>query len=197
MAVDRIISPSDCVKVDWRAGLPVLRSARVTARELEKSDAPALHRIASEPEVTRFSWPAPPDVKAVEGFITWAHRERLEGRYICFGIVSNATGALAGLFELRRIQPDFFRAETGFFLGTAFWGNGHFDEAARLVFGFAADVVGAYRIEARTAVQNLRGNAALAKSGFRHEGVLRDAFLHEGRFEDQNLWAISYRRLQS
>jgi RimJ/RimL family protein N-acetyltransferase len=194
MAVDRIVPILERANVHWREGLPVLQGTHVTARELRLADAAALHAVASDPEVARYSWPAPPNVEAVRKFIAWARDERREGRYICFGIVCKETGGLAGMCELRRQQPDFFRAETGFFIGSYFWGKGVFGEAADLVFGFAFDVVGVSRIEARTAVENVRGNAALERAGFRHEGRLRDAFVHEGRYTDQNLWAISRRR---
>lgn len=194
MAVDRIVPFDEKVNVHWREGLPVLHGTRVIARELRTPDAATLHAVATNPDVARYSWPAPPDVAAVRKFIVWARAERRAGRYVAFGLVCRHTGVFAGLIELRRLQPDFFRAETGFFVDTRFWGTGLFDEAARLVFGFAFNVVGASRIEARTAVENLRGNAALEKAGFRHEGVLRDAFVHQGRYADQNLWAISQRR---
>jgi ribosomal-protein-alanine N-acetyltransferase len=194
MAVDRIAPFVDRAQAQWRDGLPLLEGTQVTARELRASDAIALHAIATDPEVARFSWPAPPHADAVRKFIGRATAERLAERYICFGIVCRRTGMLAGLFELRRMQPDFFRAETGFFLAPRFWGHGVFGDAAALVYNFAFDVVGVSRIEARTAVENVRGNAALEKAGFRFEGRLRDAFVHDGRYADQNLWAISRRR---
>jgi ribosomal-protein-alanine N-acetyltransferase len=194
MAVNRIISNDERVDVHWRSQLPVLRSAHVTAREMRRSDAAPLHAIASHREVARFMWPAPPNVAAVERFIDWARRERRAGAYICFGLVSAATDRLAGLIELRRLQPDFFRAEAGFFVDPDYWGSGIFADAADMVFEFAFDVVAVSRIEARTSVENLRGNGALAKAGFRHEGLLRDAFVHDGRYSDQNLWALSRRQ---
>jgi ribosomal-protein-alanine N-acetyltransferase len=194
MAVDRLVPLVERASVQWREGLPVLHGTRATVRELRTSDAVALHAIAMDPEVARFSWPAPPHAEAVRKFIVWARAERRAGRYVCFGIVCRRTGLLAGLFELRRLQPDFFRAEAGFFIGSRFWGQGLFGEAAHLAIEFAFETIGTSRIEARTAVENLRGNGALQKAGFRHEGVLRDAFVHDGRYTDQNLWAVTRRR---
>jgi ribosomal-protein-alanine N-acetyltransferase len=194
MAVDRIVTTVDRANVHWRERLPVLAGSTIIARELRSSDAAALHALAADPEVARYSWPAPPNAEAVRKFIVWARAERRAGRYISFAILSRDSGALAGFFELRRLQPDFFRAESGFFLGPRFWGMGLFVEAAHLVFEFAFETVGVSRIEARTSVENLRGNAALAKVGFRQEGLLRDAFVHQGRYSDQNLWALSRRR---
>lgn len=178
----------------WRDGLPVLRTDRVALRELRRDDAPALIDVTARDEVVRFSWPAPDNLAAVERFIQSTREERASGRYLCFGIVPVATGAVAGMFELRRLQPDFFRAEIGFFMTDEFRGKGVFADAARLLIDFAFGVVGVHRIEARVAVDNERSSAALRKLGAEQEGVLRDAFVRDGRYVDQVLWALVRRR---
>jgi RimJ/RimL family protein N-acetyltransferase len=55
---------------------------------------------------------------------------------------------------------------------------------------FAVDVVGVRRLEARSAVENGRGNGALRKIGAVQEGVLRRAFRKEERLVDAALWTI-------
>jgi RimJ/RimL family protein N-acetyltransferase len=50
--------------------------------------------------------------------------------------------------------------------------------------------LGVHRLEARAAVENGRGNGALAKVGAVKEGVLRRSFLRGGRYIDQALWSI-------
>jgi ribosomal-protein-serine acetyltransferase len=61
---------------------------------------------------------------------------------------------------------------------------------ARLLLDFAFHVVGVHRIEARARVDNLRSNMALRTLGARNEGTLRAAFICDGQFVDQHLWAI-------
>lgn len=176
--------------VDWRAGLPLLVNDRVTLRELRRSDAEALHRIARCPDVARHMWPAPPDVAAFERFIEWTCVERAAGRYVCFGIVPDGATEASGLFELRQMQPGFFRGELGCLMDPALWGTGLFQGAARLMLDFAFGVMGVHRIEARTAADNVRSNVAMRKLGARNEGMLRAAFVRDGSFVDQQLWAI-------
>lgn len=174
----------------WRAGLPILRNGRVYLRELQPSDAPALYGIAHLPEVARHSWPAPPNVAAFEQYIEWASAERASGKYVSYGIVPTGGSAAVGLFELRPLQPHFFRAELGVLIDPSHWGSGVFSSAASLLVRFAFDVIGVHRIEARTNVDNARGNAALGKIGARAEGRLRAAFVRDSDPVDQNLWAI-------
>ena len=59
-----------------------------------------------------------------------------------------------------------------------------------MVIDFAVDVLGTYRLEARAAVANGRGNGALRKIGAVQEGVLRRSFVHNGVHHDQVLWGI-------
>jgi RimJ/RimL family protein N-acetyltransferase len=58
------------------------------------------------------------------------------------------------------------------------------------VLRFVFETVGVHRLEARAAVQNARGNAALRKLGAVQEGILRRSFLRNGQYMDQALWSI-------
>ena len=135
-------------------------------------------------------WPPPNSVQAFERFIEWALTEGAAGRYVCFGIVPRGQTKAVGMFELRQLQPRFFRAELGFFLGSSWWGTGLFSSAASLLLNFATDVLRVHRIEARTSIDNARGNAALRKIGAKKEGILRAAFMRDGQYIDQNLWGF-------
>ena len=189
MAV-RSIDAAPAPVPSWSEGLPRLEGERVTLRELCPSDAPALYRIVCMPDVAQQMWPPPPSLEAVERFIERTHVNRRLGHSIYFGVVPGGETDIAGLFELRPMQPRFFRLELGYFLHPNWWGTGVFTEAAQLVREFSFGVLGAQRIEARVSVDNPRGNAALRKLGARREGRLRAAFIHEGRYLDQYLWAI-------
>ena len=181
---------ADVPSIDWRAGLPRLKSGRVLLRELQRSDAAALFRIVHAPEIARYTWRPPSTIEAFERFIEWTWAERANGRYVCFGVVRPGMTEVVGMFELRPLQPGFFRAELGFFLARAAWGTGVFRDAAELLIDFAIAKLGVHRIEARASVDNTRSNAALKKIGARREGRLRAAFVCDGEFADQNLWAI-------
>jgi len=174
----------------WRTGLPVLTTSRLTLREVRLSDAAALHAVALCPDVARFMWPAPTEFDAFQRFIEWTWGERAAGKYVGFAIVPKGAVVPAGLFELRQMQPSFFRAELGFFIDPAYWGTGLFTEAARLVLDFAFRVVGIHRIEARATVDNVRSNRALRRLGAQREGILRASFVCDGALVDQALWAF-------
>ncbi|HEX7282675.1 MAG TPA: GNAT family protein, partial [Vicinamibacterales bacterium] len=134
--------------------------------------------------------PPPTTVEGFERFIAWTHRERMVGDYACFAIVPQGMTTAIGIFQVRSLEPGFRTAEWGFAMGVEFWGSGIFTEGARLILNFAFDVIGTYRMEARAATANGRGNGALRKIGAVQEGVLRRSFLRNGQYYDQVLWGI-------
>jgi [ribosomal protein S5]-alanine N-acetyltransferase len=178
------------VSTDWRAQLPVLAAAGVTLRELRLEDAPGLLATLTTEEVSRFISPPPTTVEGFERFITWARRQREAGQYVCFGVVPEGMTTAVGLFQVRSMEPGFASAEWGFVIGSPYWGTGLFMAGAELVLEFAFKTIGAFRLEARSAVQNGRGNGALRKLGAEREGVLKKAFLLRGTYYDQNIWSI-------
>jgi len=181
---------AEAVSTDWRRSLPVLTGHEVTLRELRLSDAPTLLAMLKTEEVERFISPPPTTVQGFERFILWTQRQREAGQYICFGIVPEGMEHAVGIFQVRQLEPGFKTAEWGFALGSGFWGTGLFSEGARLVVDFIFERVEVHRLEARAAVQNGRGNGALAKVGAVKEAVLRKSFLKDGQYLDQALWSI-------
>jgi [ribosomal protein S5]-alanine N-acetyltransferase len=175
---------------DWRNGLPVLTSARVTLRELRLEDAATLFSMLTTEEVARFISPPPTTVEGFELFIAWTIREREAGNYVCFGVVPEGMSTAVGLFQFRALEDGFRLGEWGFALGSGYWGTGIFVPSAKLVLDFAFDTIGIERLEARASVANGRGNGALRKIGAVQEGVLRRSFLRNGDYHDQVLWSL-------
>ena len=174
----------------WRQGLPSLRGARLTLRELRLEDGTAMLPLITAPEVTGFMSPPPQASDWFATFISATARERQAGRYAGFAIVPHGETEPVGLVQLRQLEPGFSTAEWGIALGSAWWGKGLFEDAGRLILAFAFETLGVHRLEARVAVQNARGNAAVGKLGAVAEGLLRRALrTADGATHDQILWA--------
>jgi [ribosomal protein S5]-alanine N-acetyltransferase len=184
------LTPDVAARSTWRDGLPVLRGLGLTLRELTAADAPSLHAQLTSDQVTRFISPPPTSVAGFERFIAWTHKERAAGRYACFAVVPDGETAAVGIFQVRRLEGRDGVAEWGFILGQAYWGTGLFLTGAQRVVDFAFEAMGLDRLEARAAVQNGRGNGALAKLGAVREAVLRQSFERHGAWHDQVLWAL-------
>ena len=175
---------------DWTAGLPLLAGTTLTLREVQIEDAQALVALLTTEEVSRFIWPPPSSVEAVERFILWMLEQRQAGKQACFVIVPAGMRTAVGLFQVRALERGFATAEWGFALGSRFWGSGLFAEGARLFLDFSFDVIGVHRLEARAAAVNGRGNGALRKIGAVQEGVLRSSVMRDGAHHDNVLWGM-------
>jgi RimJ/RimL family protein N-acetyltransferase len=175
---------------DWRQGLPTLGGRQVVMRELRPADAPSLFALLTTEEVSRFISPPPSTVEGFERFIAWALRQRAAGSYACFAVTVRGFDTAIGIFQVRDLGSGFGSAEWGFAIGSPFWGTGVFEDAAKQVVAFAFETLGVRRLEARAAVLNGRGNAALRKLGAVAECVLRKSFHHRDDYLDQTLYAI-------
>jgi ribosomal-protein-alanine N-acetyltransferase len=175
---------------DWRLQVPVLHAPGFDLREVEPGDAASLLAMLTTPEVTRFITPPPRTLEGFERFIGWARAQRAAGTFVCFAVVPQSCNEAVGVFQLKSLAPGFGVAELGFAIGSEFWGSGIFGRGARLALDYAFDVIGVGRVEARSVVENDRGNRALRKLGAIEEGLLRQSFLHQGQYVDQLLWSI-------
>ena len=183
--VDSTVDPND-----WRTGLPTLTGLLVTLRELQVSDAAALQRALTTEEVSRFMSPPHTTVAGLEQFITWTHGRRAAGQSACFAVVPRNSDRAVGMFQVRSLERGFTTAEWDFALAVEYWGTGMFVDGARLTLDFVFAAIGAHRLEARAAVENGRGSAALRKMGAVRECLLRGSFLRDGEYLDQSLWTI-------
>lgn len=175
---------------NWRHGVPELPARYSSLRELRPSDAIDLFQAMTRADVARFISPPPGTITGFEQFVAWADRERAAGSNLCLAILAPGSDTAVGLIQFRALEGGFRVAEWGFALAPEYWGTGLFVQSARLALHFAFTELGVHRLEARAAVRNGRGNAALRKLGAVQEGILRQSFLRNGEYMDQVLWSL-------
>jgi ribosomal-protein-alanine N-acetyltransferase len=176
-------------RIRW-ASLPALQAPRALLREPGPADIPALLALVNNPDVQQFLPGCPTTSEGLLRYIRWTRRSRRIGQHVSFGVVPHEIGTVAGIFQMWRLESRFQTAEWGFAFGEALWRRGLFTECAEQIVDFAMDQVGVRRLEARVAVHNVRGNAALRKLGAIREGVLRQCFECGGQMQDHFMWAL-------
>lgn len=175
---------------EWRRIVQPLSGSLVTVREVVTTDAATLPEALTDPLVTTHISAPPPSIRAFEGFIAWAQRERALGNGVAFGIVPTGLEHAVGIIQVRALDATFFAAEWGFVLARSFWSTGIFQDAARLAVSFAFETLKVHRLEARAVSQNRRGNGALLKLGAGAEAVLAKAFKRGPHYDEQLLWSL-------
>ena len=78
----------------------------------------------------------------------------------------------------------------GYWIGTAYWGNGYCSEAAKSVLTYGFEVLGLHKIHARHMDPNPASGRVLAKIGMRHEGFLKEHYKKWNTFTDYHEYGI-------
>ncbi|HEX4871903.1 MAG TPA: YiiD C-terminal domain-containing protein [Nevskiaceae bacterium] len=178
------MSDAPALAVPERLGTP-----RLWLRAVQASDAEALHAINGDAEVTAFlpypTWQSPADYPAWRARLSGAEAE---GSARLWGLARREDDRLVGTAQLFRYEPSAARAELGYVLGRAGWGQGLMQEAlsALLTAAFAS---GLARIEAEVDPHNRRSLATLQALGFSCEGLRRQRWRRHGQPLDVESWA--------
>jgi len=163
---------------------------RVVLRSFRMTDVPAVLAYASDPEVTRhLEWEAYDDPATAEAFI----RSTLTGGATWFAraVALRDGDRVIGGADLRIVAPRDRRAEIGYGLARAYWGQGYASEAAGVLLRFGFERLGLTRIEALCAVDNERSLRTLERIGMRREGRLAQYRWKKGGPRDHYLYAIT------
>jgi ribosomal-protein-alanine N-acetyltransferase len=152
--------------------VPALRGDLTMLREVAASDVYSLFTLFADPAVTTYMAPPPPTLATFAGFVVWSLEEREKGRSLCFAIIPEGMTAAVGILQVRSFHPGSSGAEWGFVLSSHFWSTGVFFDAATALVEFAFTTLGVDRLEARIALRNRRGHAAVQKLGAQLESTL-------------------------
>jgi RimJ/RimL family protein N-acetyltransferase len=158
-----------------------LESARLLVRLVTEADLPALLVVNSDDAVTRYlpyaSW------RGMEDARNWYARMsalQAAGSALQFAILERGSGTAIGSCLLFRYEESSARAELGYVLGRAHWGQGYMHEALRSLIGCAFGDLGLRRLEAEVDPRNARSARVLTQLGFTAEGLLRERWLTRG-----------------
>jgi RimJ/RimL family protein N-acetyltransferase len=169
-----------------------LSTPRLLLRPLHDGDAPALLAIFSDPQVMRYwSTPAWTDIAQAHALIARDVQGRASGEHLRLGIERRADGRLLGHCALFNIQKQNRRADLGYGLGSAAWGQGFAQEAvgALLDHGFGP-ALQLHRVEADIDPRNAASAKVLERLGFTREGYLRERWHVGNEISDTALYGL-------
>ncbi len=155
----------------------------LTLRYATPADAAALFGLARDAEVTRFFAWSYDRVEQAEEWIAALPAKRAAGELLDFLVVHREHGPI-GVTGLSELSPRDRRATVGTWFGREHWGSGANAESKALVAHLGFGTLGLERLTAYTSVDNPRSRAALERSGFTREGVLRAYHRHPSGVHD-------------
>src|SRR5436305_119765 len=164
-----------------------LHGPTLTLRAPQPDDAPALLKLASDPEVTRwFSWGPYTSIDEPRAYIERSAGQREQGEQLDL-VVEHREHGVAGITGLGEPSHRDRRCIVGTWFGRRFWGTGANRESKALVAHLAFAVLGMHRLGSYSNPANIRSTKALLGVGFTHEGVLRHWHRHGDDYYDVNV----------
>ena len=167
-----------------------LETQRLGLEPLKTSDSSAIYPLMSDSDVmAHWDTIEIDDPNLVDQIVAAQVADTEKGKAFYWSMRSLADEDFLGVCDLSEIDRWHHRAEIGFMLKPAAWGQGYAREAMVAVIAFAAQL-NIHRLAARTHVGNQRSDSLLRHLGFEDEGMLRGYVLRDGERRDCRLWGL-------
>lgn len=170
---------------------PTLETERLILREMTAADAPDVFVFRGDYEVQKFNDDVLPDVEATAAFIENLLGGQGKQRGLVWGITLRPSDTVLGICGFNYWDKQHNRAEIGYDLARAWWGQGIGTEAVGTMVRFGFERMGLNRIEAHALIDNIGSVRVLEKLGFRLEGTRRQFTLEDdGAYHDGGIFGL-------
>lgn len=131
-----------------------------------------------------------PTLEGVEDSLRGAVADFITRKDLRLHLYRREDGAFIGSSGLHRINWDVPKFEIGYWIDTRYTGLGYMTEAVERITQFAAETLGARRIEIRCDTENRKSRAIPEKLGYELEGILKnDDVAADGSLRDTCVYA--------
>lgn len=172
--------------------LPILYTKRLIIRPLALTDAHDMYEYSTTTLVgPRAGWKPHQSldetIEILKAMVLYKPPYELGN----FAIVLKENNKMIGTIELYNYVP-YFKAELGYALNPAYWGQGLVKEAGEAVLEFGFTRLDLKRIEAGTFVDNIQSQRVCEKLGFIKEGIARNGYLrYDGIIFDKLMYGLT------
>ena len=179
------------------SAFPILKTERLTLRQLESADAEDMLAFSGDPYVQRFNGPVYNTVDEVEELVDWYDAEYRNQDGISWAVTFTGENKVIGMFGLHHWSRRHRRAEAGYDLAKAYWGQGIASETLRTILTFGFEQLNLHRIYAGTIADNHESVRLLERLGFTREGTRRESsWEDDGTFHDSAMYGLLRREWQ-
>jgi len=175
-----------------------LHTPRLLLRPLAAADAPALLAIHADPQVMRY-WSTPPwtHIDTALALVARDQAAMAAGKHLRLGLQRHSDGELIGTCTLFDLNPVCRRAELGYGLAAASWGQGLMHEALVALLDHGFQALNLNRVEADIDPRNTASARILLRLGFVCEGLLRQRWIVGNEVSDSGLYGLLQRDWQA
>lgn len=171
--------------------MAMYETERLVLRTMAIEDSNSIESLASDYQVSKSTLTIPhpyPKGSAVQ-FIKRMHRAEKVERIQIYSILSKEIGTLIGIINIS-LRKEYERGELAYWIGKPYWGKGYGTEAAKEAIRIGFEERGLNRIFAASFTDNPASFRIMEKIGMRHEGVLRQHVMKEGKYKDLTYYSV-------
>ena len=171
---------------------PQLETDRLILREMTLGDVEFYFRHSNNEKVVEGScFPGPKTLEAAkEELELYCIRPFKDDKGIRWGIVRKGNEELIGTCGYYYWNKTSRRADIGYDLDPAHWGEGIMTEALSAALRYGFEEMGLNRVQAVIDSENVKSIKLVERLGFKKEGVLRQNSYFRGRFRDEVCFSI-------
>ncbi|ASS76247.1 hypothetical protein CIG75_15720 [Tumebacillus algifaecis] len=171
--------------------VPLLETERFRLRDLQDRDVEDFFANFSDEETMRyFGMAALTEQAQAVKMMKGMEEGRQENSAIRWAIARREDDRLIGTIGFHNWSVKSFRAEVGYEINRAYWGQGVATEVLRAVLKCGYEEMGLNRIEAIVIPENLASFRVLEKVGFKKEGLLQEYMHYNDRYHDAVILAL-------
>jgi RimJ/RimL family protein N-acetyltransferase len=169
----------------------VLNTERLVLRPLAARDVSALFALFSDNRVMRY-WSSGvwTSEETARTYIAGDAKAMRKGEHLRLGIEIRASSQMVGMCTLYDFMRQCRRAEIGYAVSSAFWGQGYMLEALAALLDFGFGELDLHRVEADVDPRNHASVRLLERLGFVKEGFLRERWIVDGEICDTGFYGL-------
>lgn len=171
--------------------LPELTTERLLLRKMRDSDAPAIFKYSSLPEVSQFvTWESHATLENSQSYVQFV-KGNYEKGVVTFAItLKDDPDTLIGDMAAYFVSPKDKVMELGAVLSPEYWGQGLMPEALSKLIEYCWQNHDVIRIQSRCFTENKRSYRMLEKLGMRYEGTLYSSLFAKGKAWDMEMFSL-------
>jgi len=170
---------------------PILETERLKLRKPEISDARDVLVFRGDPIVQKYDDPIIHTIQEAETFINELLDEYRAQEGISWLLELKDQKTVIGGFGFHHWDQYHRRAEAGYGIAHAYWGQGFGSEALKAMLRYGFETMNLNRIYARTIADNHESVRLLERNGFQREGTQRKhSWEDDGTFHDSAIYGL-------
>ncbi len=170
---------------------PILRTPRLTLREIRPSDAPEILKMRANSRINQFIYrPNMEEMEQSEQLIQSVQEAYQNRKALAWAGILRDGDKIIGSLGLTNIEFRNLRAEIGGELAIEYWGKKIPLEAVKAVIDYGFQTLGLHTIEAKVSPDNRGSVFILERMGFKKEAHYRDRGYFNGEFTDMAVYTL-------